>query len=216
MQTEAAINPGALGVGVQTQRIAIGVGQTDFRTAAGRFCASYRGAAVSDVELRFGPTHSNYAQTYSFSGCTIRTDEDEGAGIGRLRSAWTATFDALIAAAQFKGQWYVLPGLAAAAVALVVLLINPIVGIVTLLLAGGAVWFLGEQAKKTSIAKLAELERARASAIDHSVSMYRDATAQFVDARLVYEELDGHEVDLLRLIDTWPTATPAIDEEEVA
>jgi hypothetical protein len=216
MQTEAAINPEALGVGTQTQRIAIGVGQQDFRTAAGRFCASYRAAAVSEVDLTFGSGHSNYAQSYAFSGCTIRTDEDEAVGIERLRSAWTATFDPLIAAARFKGQWYVLPSIGAAVVVMVMVLVNPIVGVLALLLAGAGIWFMGDQAKKTSVAKVAELERARASAIDHSASLYRDATAQFVDARLVYEELDGHEADLLRLIDTWPTAAPTIDDEEVA
>lgn len=36
MQTRAAMTPELLGVGTQTQRIAIGVGQDDFRTGVGR------------------------------------------------------------------------------------------------------------------------------------------------------------------------------------
>lgn len=212
LQTQAAINPENLGVGLQTQKIAIGVGQGDFRSAVGKFCMSYRSAAVDQIDLAFGPTHSNYASTYGYPGVTVGTQEAEADGIARINAAWDARMAALIEEATFKNSAYVKSGIIAGIVALVLFLINPIVGVVAVLGGAAIVWLLGKKQRDAAARHVAELEVAREKAKEHSVSLYRDGLAQFTEAKMLYEELDAHEPDVLKLIDTWPTAATATAE----
>ena len=205
LQTTAAISPELIGVSVQTQRIAVGVGHDDLRTAVGRYCTAYRGAHVSAVDIELGPGHSNYASTYNFPGWRISTSVPEEQAMTGLRTVWERTFDQVVAKLRFSNGWYTMPGIIAAVVTLVSFLINPIIGLVVLAGAAGIIYLLGEQAKKKSLAAIAAVEAAKEPAIERSISMYRDATAQFVDAELVYEDLDRQEADLLALVDAWPT-----------
>ena len=122
-----------------------------------------------------------------------------------LRTVWERTFDQVVAKLRFSNGWYTMPGIIAAVVTLVSFLITPIIGLVVLAGAAGIIYLLGEQAKKKSLAAIAAVEAAKEPAIERSISMYRDATAQFVDAELVYEDLDRQEADLLALVDAWPT-----------
>lgn len=206
LQTMAAINPAQLGVGAQTQRIAIGVGSQDFHTAVGRFTAEYRAAAIDQLELKFGSDHSTFAGSYSFTGCTVSTADPEERGIATITAAWESTFAAYIERISFKNKWYLVPSLIAAGVVLVAFLINPIVGVVGLLIGGGVVYGVGENQKKKCAAEVANSQQTKASAIQTSIQLYRDATAQLVDALLTYQELDEQESELLTLISTWPTA----------
>jgi len=212
LQTMAAINPEALGVSIQTQRVAIGVGQSDFRSAVHRFVANYRAHSVNHLDLNFDQNHSNYAQTYKFTGVTLNTATAEASGIEQLEQTWRTTMESYIDAASFKNKWYIKPGLIAGAICLVLLIISVVVGIVALVVGGGAVWFLGEQEKKKCGKKVADAEQARDNALALSVQMYRDALAQRTDAFLIYEELDDHEAEVLRMIDTWPTAVSSSEE----
>lgn len=191
---------------VQTQRIAVGVGYDDLRTAVGRYCTAYRGAHVSAVDIELGPGHSNYASTYNFPGWRISTSVPEEQAMTRLRTVWEGTFDQIVDKLRFSNGWYTKPGIIAAVVTLVSFFIKPIIiGFVVLAGAAGIIYLLGEQAKKKSLAAIAAVEAAKEPAIERSISMYRDATAQFVDAELVYEDLDRQEADLLALVDAWPT-----------
>ena len=70
-----------------------------------------------------------------------------------------------------------------------------------------------EKEKEKRAAEIKKLESVQREAIADSQRLYRDANAELVDALLMYDEMDGHEADLLRLIDTWPTATHAAEEE---
>lgn len=206
LQTTAAITPELIGVSVQTQRIAVGVGYDDLRTAVGRYCTAYRGAHVSAVDIELGPGHSNYASTYNFPGWRISTSVPEEQAMTGLRTVWERTFDQVVAKLRFSNGWYTKPGIIAAVVTLVSFFIKPIIiGFVVLAGAAGIIYLLGEQAKKKSLAAIAAVEAAKEPAIERSISMYRDATAQFVDAELVYEDLDRQEADLLALVDAWPT-----------
>lgn len=207
LQTMAAITPELMGVSIQTQRIAIGVGQDDFRSAVGRYCSVYRAAAVTSLPLEFGPTHSNYASTYAFKGCSLRTDVPEEYGIQHLVATWQATLAEFIDKISFKNNWYTKPVLIAVAIAAVAFVVNPMAGAVAAVCGAGIVWYLGEQERKKCQAAVDAVERIRQLAIDHSVSLYRDANAEFVDAMGLYNALDGQESDLLKLIDTWPTAS---------
>ena len=206
LQTTAAITPELIGVSVQTQRIAVGVGYDDLRTAVGRYCTAYRGAHVSAVDIELGPGHSNYASTYNFPGWRISTSVPEEQAMTGLRTVWEGTFDQIVDKLRFSNGWYTMPGIIAAVVTLVSFFIKPIIiGFVVLAGAAGIIYLLGEQAKKKSLAAIAAVEAAKEPAIERSISMYRDATAQFVDAELVYEDLDRQEADLLALVDAWPT-----------
>ena len=214
MQTQAAINPDTLGVSTQTQRIAIGVGQEDFRVAVGRYCVYYRSSAVDEVSLSFTGDHSNYAQTYSFQGCTIETSEQEDAGVARLAATWQSTFAEYIKTISFKNSWYVAPAMIGFLVGLIggailgAVIGFPIIGILLgWIAAGGALFFLGQQKRQKCDDAVAAAWRQQEAAVEHSVSMYRDAMAQFVDLQLTYGELDSNEDGLLQIIDTWPTAT---------
>ncbi|HOF63766.1 MAG TPA: hypothetical protein PLL54_05620 [Dermatophilaceae bacterium] len=216
LQTTAAITPELMGVSTQTQRIAVGVGQQDFRTAVGRHTTDYRSGHLTVVDIALGPDHSSYASTYKFPGWQTTTQVDEETALTQLRQVWQNTFDAAAESLRFKDSWYVKPALIAAAAALFAGLIGKIlVGLLVLAVGAAAVYFLGEQQKKKCQAAVDALEKAKGPAIDKSIEIYRDATAQFVEAELLYEELDATEADLLQLIDLWPTATPA-DKESVA
>lgn len=212
LQTLAAINPDRLGVSVHTQRVAIGVGVSDFRSAIGRYCAAYRGSAVGHLTFNFDNRHSNYASTYNFQGCRVSSAAPESDGIATIVATWSKTVDDLIRKASFNNNWYFKPAALAVVVMIILFLINPIAGVVGLLGGAAIVYGLGESRKRKCKEEVAKLEQVRDLAIANSVALYRDAAAQLVDARLTYQELDEHENDLLRLVDTWPTA----DRVEVA
>lgn len=213
LQTMAAISPASLGVGTQTQRIAIGVGQGDFRQAVGRFCTAYRAAAARDYAYNFDNTHSNYARTYGFTGCQFDSATPEDEGLSAISRAWAQTFARRIEELRMQSTWYVKPGLIVLGVAVVLFLINAFAGIAAALVGAGVVYFLGEKEKEKRAAEIKKLESVQREAIADSQRLYRDANAELVDALLMYDEMDGHEADLLRLIDTWPTATHAAEEE---
>lgn len=207
LQTQAAINPEALGVSTQTQRIAIGVGQSDFRTAVGRYCAEYRQKHISSAEVTLDREHSNYASTYNFPGWTGRTDQDEQAAIGALTGVWNKVFDDLVEALRFDNKFYIKPGLIAAVVGVIAFFIHPALGLLVVAGGAGVVYYLGEQARKGAQTSIDAINGARQPAIEKSVSMYRDAVAEFVDAEIVYQDLDCQEVDVISLIDSWPAVS---------
>lgn len=207
MQTAAAITPELVGVSSQTQRIAIGVGQDDFLTAVGRYCAMYRTDAVDQVTLAFTNQHSHFAQTYGFQGCSVTTAMREEDGIAHLRTTWENTLAAYIDSISFKNKWYTKPALIAGAIALVVLLIHMWAGLVAVAAGAGIVYYLGEQERQKCQTAVEAVEAIREQAIEYSISRYRDANAEFTDAVGLYDDLDHQERDLLRVIATWPTAS---------
>lgn len=207
LQTMGAISPELLGVSVQTQRIAVGVSQSDFRGAVGRYCAAYRAAALQDATLTFPASHSQIAAQYDFSPVTVRVSNGEQQAKDVLRDVWEMTMRRPIEKATFDNSYYVKPGLIALAVALVVFLINPVVGFVALLGGAGAVWYLGNQKRTAAEQEIAALEQAREQGLARSVQFLREAFAELADAKIVYAELDAQESQLLALIDGWPTAT---------
>ena len=209
IQTQGALTPDKLGISEQTQRILIGVSVDEFRTATGRFCAAYRQHALDDVALNFDEKHSNYAKTYRFKGCSLRASTPEDQGVAALHETWNRTFEEYIESLRFDNKWYITPSVIALGVVLLVFVVSGQSAIATLLtfaVGAGVVWFLGNQKAEESKKAIADVEKMRHAAVETSVSVYRDATAQFTDALLVYEECDDHEADLLKLIDGWPTA----------
>ena len=162
---------------------------------------------MSSVQVTLGPAHSNYASTYNFPGWTGRTDQDEHAATTALRGVWNKVFDDLVTGLRFNDKFYIKPGLIAAAISLVAFLINPAIGLLVLAAGAGIVYYLGDQERKKAQTAIDAINNARQPAIDKSISMYRDAVAQFVDAEVVYADLDIQESDVLRLIDSWPAVS---------
>ena len=206
IQTMGAISPELLGISVNTQKMAIGVARDDFRTAVGRYCSGYRAKEETDIVLDFNPNHSNHAAVHGFVGAKVHVNSGQQAAEGLLREAWGNTMNPKIERARFNNKYYLQPALIAAGIAIVLLVINPIAGILAALIGAGVVWYLGEQKKKAAAQEVMALEHARQEAYDHSVQLYRNAMAELTDANLTYKELDAFETPLLELIDGWPTA----------
>ena len=207
MQTRAAISPELVGVSAQTQRLSVGVGQEDFRSAVGRYCVNYRQRAINEATFLFGSEHSNFASTFNFPGCHIKSSEPEQHGIARLRERWDQAFAAHIEKLTFRNSWYVVPGLIVAGITLVLGLMAWFLGLIALVVGGAVVYFMGEGRRRKADEEIARAREAQKNALDTSVSLYRDAAAQLVDARIVFQELDQTEPQLLQLVGTWPTAT---------
>lgn len=207
LQTSAAITPENLGVSQQTQRVAIGTGREDFLAGVGVYTRDYRSRYVDHVTIELGPQHSNYASTLGFPGWAARTDDPEVAAFATLAAAWEQTISGRIEEAQFKTSYYIKPGLIALAAMIVCFFINPVLGIFAILGGAAAVYFLGESAKKKANANVDRLRLTGKAALENSQSQFRDAAAQFIDAKLTFHELDGQENQLIQLIETWPAGT---------
>lgn len=205
IQTMGAISPELLGISVNTQKMAIGVARDDFRTAVGRYCSGYRAKEETDIVLDFNPNHSNHASAHGFVGAKVHVNSGQQAAEGLLRDAWGNTMNPKIERARFDNKYYLQPALIAAGIAVVLLVINPIAGLLAALIGAGVIWYLGEQKKKAAAQEVKALEHIRQEAYDHSVQLYRNAMAELTDANLTYKELDAFEAPLLELIDGWPT-----------
>lgn len=205
LQTTAAITPELIGVSSQTQRISVGVGREDFRLALGRHCLDYRQKHPAGVALQLSGSHSNYAQKFGFPGWKGHTGTAEESSIREITTVWNNRFDDLVRELEFDRRWYLKPGLIVAAVTIVALIINPLFGLLALVGGGGLVWWIGQQNEAKARAAQDAINTNREPAIKLSVSLYRDAMAEMVDAQLLYEELDEAEQDVVAMLDTWPT-----------
>lgn len=215
MQTQAATNPELIGVSARTQRVCVGACHDAFRVAVGRFCTAYRSRLMDSTTLDFSPTHSQYAETYGFKGCRLDTAMNEQTGIGLLKQTWEDTFHDYIESVSFKDQWYTAPVSIAVVVTVVAFFIAWPAGIIVALAGTLIVAYLAKQKKDQCQAEVDKAEQARDAAMRLSLQMYRDSTAQFVDAMSLYRELDSQEADLLRLIDTWPTRDQQDGQEAI-
>jgi hypothetical protein len=205
LQTTAAISPEHLGVSVQTQRVSIGAAQPDLRRAIGEHTMEYRGKWVDRVDLVLDGQHSGYASTLGFIGWQGGTEESDPPSMQRLAAAWDVSVRKMIDAKTFK-PLSVLPHIAIGVVAVIIMFaISAGFGAIGLLLVaagvGGYIWWRKTEADK----EVAKIRAMQAEATDFSVRMVRQARAEFVDAQMIFYELDGQEPDLLRVIDTWPT-----------
>jgi len=205
--TQTAIRPQNLGISSNTQRLAIGANKADFVLGTGRYAADYRRVHRSEVDLTLGPNHSNYASTLGFSSWTVSTQLEQGQAERSLFDTWDAVLAAHIASVSFKRSTLVLPIVATVVALLIGLIGGPVLMLIlTLVVGGGAYWFVRSR-KNRADAAVAEAERAREAAKAVSRDQYRSAVAEWVDSGIVYREADARETDLLSLIDSWPTLT---------
>jgi hypothetical protein len=205
LTTHAALHPELLGIGVQTQKIAIGASRPDFECGAGEYSSEYRKQYLHDVRVELGPTHSNYASTLGFKSWTESTATAEDKAEESLSRAWDMVVAEYIQKVRFKSTSFIVPSLITVGAALFGLLFGPIGVVVCFLVAGGiCALFVWNKKRKADAAVLAaENSRDRAKAV--SIDIFHEATAEWVDARLTYDEQDANEKGLIALIDSWPT-----------
>ena len=213
LQTNAAISPGALGVSVRTQQVAIGSGREDFRTAVRAYTKDYRRKHVANVPLNLGGQHHGLASALGFVGLTTNTAEDENVMVARLRSAWDQTCAASVAQASFKNRQMVFPIAIAVIVSLLGFAVLKGLGFLVALAAAGIVYYIISHKKKTADAEVAKIHRTKETACTQSLQMLVDARAEFDDLGFFYEEHDADEAELLRVIDVWPVGDATSEGE---
>ena len=206
MESYTAIAPDLLGVSVSTQQVAIGAAKTEFRDAVTQYAVSYRANAKQDADIVLDGQHSNYAVQYKFSGCQVSTNWPQQKAEQAIAQAWSSTIQSFIDSVSFKWTKLILPAIIALVVIVIGFAINVVAGIVILLLAGGGVGLYGFLQKQNADKEVAKVQAAAQAATEYSVSMYRSAVGEFVDAKLAYEDADAKEAPLLDMIDGWQSA----------
>jgi hypothetical protein len=206
LQTQIALRPELLGASVSTQQVAIGVGRDDFAQAIDIYCAKYRQNYIDNVDLVLDGNHTNFAVNMGFPGWQSNTNVPQAQAEQSLAMAWQAAVDAHIKSVQFKPITYVI----AAAIFIVVTVIGFAMGsgavaVLLMLLSGAGAGGWAYMKKRAADAKVREAENMRDQAMRASVDVYRAAMAEFVDARIAYQEEDAKAAPLATLIQTWPT-----------
>lgn len=214
LQTRTAISPDLMGVSVQTQKVSIGAGQSDFRKAVGEYTKEYRSRYMDQVDLVLDANHSGYASTYGFVGHRSNTGEQDTVVLQRLRQEWDQTFEKYIDSVSFKIKSVIVPIAIAVFAIIFAFAISPAFGFFVLLVGGGGVgvWVYFNYSKATKAVENANTQKQQA--FEKSTEILVDARAAFFDLKIEYDALDKDEEGLLNLIDTWPTARTAAEKEE--
>lgn len=208
LATNAALHPALLGVSTGTQKLAIGAGKDDFRAAAGRYAAAYRARYPQSVDVVLGEQHSGYAQALGFRTWMTSIETPEAEAQASLSAEWDRVLAAYVDSHRLRPSVFAIGAAVTVGAALFGLLFGWVGMLVMFFIAGGisALVIWTKKTKADAAVAKAEAERDQAKAV--SIDIYREATAEYVDARLVYADEDAKEADLLRLIDAWPGFDP--------
>ncbi|MET0932006.1 MAG: hypothetical protein ABWX74_20995 [Aeromicrobium sp.] len=207
LQTHTAFRPDLFGVSVATQKVAVGASAEDFTAAVGQFTRDYRGRWLDQIDITLDESHSNYASTYGFGEWTTSTATPQEQAETSLATHWDAVVQRYIDGQAFglgKVVLHLLAGVVGVVLGGVLIASAPIVGLVVLLGTLIVVGFLIHQKKQKADALVAAATAAREKAKVVSIDAYRGVSAEWVDARIVYEEEDEKEADLLALVEGWP------------
>jgi hypothetical protein len=207
MQSYTAMAPELLGVSTQTQVVSIGASKNDFRQAIQDYCRVYRAGAVNQVDLRLDGQHSNFAQKFGFEGWRASSGLQQAVAEQQIVAAWQTTAAKALEKVRFKSSQAAWPIIIALAVTLLSFAGGASVGLVVLFVAGGVAAAYIFNKKNKADKEAATLQHQIGEATAYSIDLYRKALAEWVDARLVYEDADAHERALLDIVDSWPTAT---------
>ena len=208
LQTYTALRPDLLGVSTATQKVAVGACADDFTTAIGQFSRDYRAQWPDAVDIVLDQGHSNYASTYGFGEWRTSTAVPQQAAEANLTQQWNTVVQRYIEAQTF-GANKIVPHIAAAvggvALGILIMVLGAAVfGAIVLLGTVAIVGFLIYRKKESCDKAVAAATAAREKAKAVSLDVYRAVSAEWVDAKLVYEEEDAKEQDLLDLIEGWP------------
>jgi multisubunit Na+/H+ antiporter MnhC subunit len=195
--------PETIGVGIGTTKAALGASRDIAREAVSKYSRDYREKAIHQANLVFDEKHSNYAQTYNYVGYRTTTAASEETDRKGVTDAWMATFAIYIESLKFNMKKMVAPIVIAAIITALFFIGGPVVGLVVLAIAACIVYLIYKKKKSVADQAIADAEKVRADAIAYSIKLYNDAKTQWVDAMLVYEDLDIEEDGLIKTIDTW-------------
>lgn len=203
LQTHTAFRPDLFGVSVATQQIAVGASSEDFATAIGQFTRDYRATWPDVIDILLDESHSTYASTYGFGKWSTSSSVPQDQAEASLRQHWDTVVQKYILDASFSVS-KVLPHIAAGILGVIVGVLAAPIGIAIMLgvlaVVGFLVWRKKQVCDKAVAAAIEAREKAKAVSIDG----YRGVSAEWVDARIVYEEEDMKEAELLALVEGWP------------
>ena len=216
LQTQIALRPDMLGASVSTQQVAIGVGRSDFTKAIESYSANYRQQYVNDVDIVLDEKHSSFALTLGFGGWKTNTAVPQVESEKSLAQTWATAVADYLERVRFKEKYYYIAIAIVAACTLFGFLINTGPGVFLLFASaiGAGLWVFTK--KRSADAKYAEAVAMRDQAMRFSVDIYRASMAEFVDAKLVYQEEDGRSDELTKLIRSWPTVVGVSAEKGIA
>ena len=208
LQTHTAFRPDLFGVSIATQKIAVGSSSEDFVTAIGQFTRDYRAQWLDVIDIVLDQSHSSFASTYGFGTWKTPTSVPQDQAEASLVRHWDAVVQRYIDEQSFSAS-KVVPHIIGGIVGVLLggfllgsgsLPFGAIVLLGTLALVG----FLILQKKNACEKAVAAATDARERAKVVSIDAYRGVFAEWVDARIVYEEEDAKESDLLELVEGWP------------
>ncbi|MFT4298208.1 MAG: hypothetical protein QM597_01005 [Aeromicrobium sp.] len=210
LQTHTALTPDLLGVSVSTQQVAVGACKEDFTSAIGQFSRDYRAQWPERVQFVLDGNHSSHAQAFQFGTWTVESDTPPDQAETSLATHWEQVFAAFIESRTFRWSRVIgeiAGGVAAFVVGLLLCFTGsvPVILIGVLAMLGGPAFaaFLIWRRQEAARADVAGVEKVRGEAVAKSVELYRTISAEWVDARLVYEEEDVREAELLELLEGW-------------
>lgn len=208
LQTQTAIRREVYGVSVAAQQVAIGGSRDDFRGAVHRYSADYRSKYLDNVDIVLPPNHSEYAMTLGFKGWQTNTAVPQPQVEASLADAWKSTVQDYLESVRFKEKYYFIAG-GIALIGLIIMFMlmssSPAFAVFVFLAAAGGAGFWVWRKKQDCDKKYAHAQQIAQKALEFSIDIYRNANAEFVDAKGAFGEEDAKEADLLRIIDTWPT-----------
>jgi len=206
LQTQIGVHPDEMGVSVGAQKLAIGAGRDDLRTAVGDYANAYRSRFIDVLEIVLAPDHSQLAVAMGFPGWKTDTATTQELSEVSLAETWHRACAGHIEAIRFRPATAVWPVLLACVVAWFGVAVFDVAGgLLALAAFGGAAWWVVRK-KRVADERVRHAEAARGQALQYSIDIYRAAVAEFVDARLAYQEADAGERDILELIGGWPIA----------
>ncbi len=207
LQTYTAFRPDLLGVSVASQKVAVGASAEDFATAVGQFTRDYRAKWSDEISVVLDNGHSNYAATYGFGEWKTTTSVPQQKAETKLLNHWDSVMQSYIDERAFSAK-QVLPqivaGIAGTLFGFLLLGSSTAFAAVVLLATAAVTGFLIYQKKQACDRAVAAAEAALEKAKAVSIDAYRGVSAEWVDAKIVYEEEDAKEADLLDLIEGWP------------
>ena len=204
LQTAAAMSPDTLGVGAGTQQTAIGVGRDELVAGVSRYTFDYRARVMQDVTIDLNPTHTDHARAMGFGGWRVRTSVPDAEAVTGLALVWDSAVTAMRNQLMFTPRSMVKSIIIAVVCAFIVVLINPVAGLLAAATGAGIVTAMWRSKQRKAEEAIQRLESTKDEALAESVRIYRTAVAEYHDASQLYATLDAQEADLLQIISTWP------------
>lgn len=207
LQTHTAFRPDLFGVSIATQKVAVGASSEDFTTAIGQFTRDYRAQWLDEIDIVLDNSHSNYASTYGFGEWKTSSSVPQEQAEESLIAHWDGVVQRYIDEQSFGAKKvvpHIIGGAAGTLLGALFLGANAPLGALILVVTLAVVGFLIYQKKESCDRAVAAAKDVREKAKAVSIDAYRGVSAEWVDAKIVYDEEDAKEADLLELIEGWP------------